>query len=260
LYDGTVQIGLSDQQDLPGHQSANAQTLFVYLMGLVGRATADKSNSMTTFGPELSADVANGASYANLESTVTGTTGSGGAPMVGSTAKILSGTNNQGVDTVVVMSWRTRTQGETRRSAQRPPLPAHANGLLSDVVNLTGTDDDTFVLQMDYDPSLIAGGFTEHYLASNQWIYLAWLNPNGAGPGVALWENAVKGNAGGTETFVGVRDWQVSDGLGSWGVNDTTHTAWAVVNHNSKFGVVPEPATLSLLALGGLAMIRRKRK
>jgi len=258
LYDGTVQIGLSDQQDLPGHQSANAQTLFVYLMGVVGNATADKSNSMTTFGTELSADVVNGASYADLESTVTGTTGSGGAPMVGSTAKILSGTNDQGTDTVVVMSWRTRTQGETTENALRPPLPAHANGLLSDVVNLTGTDDDTFVLQMDYDPNLIASGFTEQYLASNQWIYLAWLNPNGAGP--ALWENAVKGNVGGTDTFVGLRDWQISDGLGSWGVNDTTHTAWAVVNHNSKFAVVPEPATMALVGLGMLGLLARRRR
>jgi hypothetical protein len=38
--------------------------------------------------------------------------------------------------------------------------------------------------------------------------------------------------------------------------------AWAVVNHNSDWAVVPEPGTLGLAALGALAMrkVRRRKK
>jgi threonine dehydrogenase-like Zn-dependent dehydrogenase len=52
--------------------------------------------------------------------------------------------------------------------------------------------------------------------------------------------------------------------LGDYGVNTANHTVWAVVDHNSDFGVVPEPSTLALLGAGaiglaGYAWRRRKR-
>lgn len=36
--------------------------------------------------------------------------------------------------------------------------------------------------------------------------------------------------------------------LGDYGVDTVSHVAWAVINHNSDFAVVPEPATIALLA------------
>ncbi len=47
--------------------------------------------------------------------------------------------------------------------------------------------------------------------------------------------------------------------LGSWGVDVATSTVWAVINHNSEFAVVPEPATLSAIGALGLFMMRRRR-
>jgi hypothetical protein len=42
------------------------------------------------------------------------------------------------------------------------------------------------------------------------------------------------------------------------------NTVWVVLDHNSEFAVVPEPATLAFLMFGGLSMagagiIRRRR-
>jgi hypothetical protein len=41
--------------------------------------------------------------------------------------------------------------------------------------------------------------------------------------------NAVNKNVGGTKTFVN-GPWQASYGLGAYGVDSATNTAWAVVN------------------------------
>ena len=57
----------------------------------------------------LDRPVAQNASYANLESKATATTGSGGYQLVGSTATILAGTNSSGSAQTVSMAWRTQT-------------------------------------------------------------------------------------------------------------------------------------------------------
>jgi hypothetical protein len=56
----------------------------------------------------------------------------------------------------------------------------------------------------------------------------------------------------------------LGDFLGAWGVDpdlDGTYSAWAIVDHNSEFAVVPEPSTIVLAAfgmLGGIYALRRK--
>jgi parallel beta-helix repeat protein len=50
--------------------------------------------------------------------------------------------------------------------------------------------------------------------------------------------------------------------LGDYGYYDDASYkyAWAYVDHFTKFGMVPEPATLALLALGGVAAVVRRRR
>jgi hypothetical protein len=239
---------LVDDSPLQGAGSNNNGAVTVTLQGNVGNATADASNSHTSFGSPLAAPVAQNASYANLESTVKSTAGSGGQSMVGSTATILAGTAS--VPATVSMAWRTATTNE---------------GLVSDVVDLTGmgvvdgqtrngsVHTNTFVLQMDYSPLGVEGrtGLSELGAAEAGLIQMDYLDL-GLGN---QWEPAVAGNFGSSnDYFVGVGPWNGDTNLGDWGVNTANHTVWAVLDHNSEFAVVPEPGTLALLATGAISL------
>jgi len=179
-FSRVVTIGLSDE-DLPGAGAENSQVLTVNMSATVGQAVADRSNSTAAFGPALSAQVPSLRSYAALESTVVWAKGFDGQEMVGTTATMLGGRNVSGTDMGVSMGWRTRTTSELM--------------LFGDVVNVTGMVNDAgptpgggssgrtdpFVLQMDYDPSLLPGD--EAAMATAGELFLGWLNPD-----TELWE------------------------------------------------------------------------
>ena len=128
---GTITMSasqLADDSSLPGVGNNNSGALTITLDANVGNATADASNSQTSFGTPLTALVAKNASYANLASTVSGSAGSGGYNLIGSTATILAGTNaSSGTSQTVSMAWQTQTLQE-----RTSPM------LLSDVVDLSG--------------------------------------------------------------------------------------------------------------------------
>lgn len=250
--------------------------------GAILTAAADDSNSLTTFGPTVSATVNLTESYVGVGSQPTSTVnGPGGGPLLGTTAEILWGTNSTGSDTSVDFAWRTRTQSETWEveggSPTSPPLwSPHIGGMVSDILDLSGMandgsgegETDIFVLQMSYVDIL---PYNEAYDASTGDIAIFYLNPNGGGEGIPKWENAILGNFGENasepKTGVVLSSWEDAGSptaLGTWGVDTTNNVAWAVLNHNSQFAVQPEPGTLALLGISGMGMavaaLRRKAK
>lgn len=134
---------------------------------------------------------------------------------------------------------------------------AGPTGAASDDVNVSGTINDTYVLELSYSQAVaqsLPGGPSA--------MQLQWLDPN-----TGEWVNAVAGNTGGTPTFVnGAYNPAVDFNLGTYGVDTTNDVVWAVIDHNSQFSVdsqVPEPGSIMLLSagltglLGGIRFRRR---
>ena len=247
--EGSGTLTLRGDNTYSGPTTVNGGTLEVTgSLANNGPAHVLVASAGTTFSgsePNIVRRVADGASLAGLGSQIVGE--------LGTQAELLAGTNDSGDSIDVRMAWRTFGAGE-------------AQGALSNVLRLSGMADesqptDPFVLQMTYDASLIGP-------STGGSIYLAWLDDT-------QWVNAVAGNFGaGTqvvEEYLGSWDDFTSEysadlvaHLGSWGVDTGDATVWAVLDHNSQFGVlgVPEPGTLALLMFGttGLLAFGRRRQ
>ncbi|MCX7424780.1 MAG: PEP-CTERM sorting domain-containing protein [Planctomycetia bacterium] len=222
---------LVDDSTLSGAGNNNSGDISITLQGNVGNATADASNSDNAFGSPLTASVVQYGSYANLESMAKATTGSGGYDLVGSKATILAGTNSSSSSQTVSMQWRTQTL-EDRTGPMLVSDVLHLIGM-----TLDGTDQTSpFVLQMNYNPALLPlGTESEETWASNELVYLGWRNAS-----TGRWTNAIDGNFGTNMGGFHLGAWPNGDmTLGDYGVNTSSHTVWAVLDHNSDFGVVP---------------------
>lgn len=141
--------------------------------------------------------------------------------------------------------------------------PGSGATFLSDILELRGTSTDTYVLSLTCDPLLL----DDLQDASPGAIpVLGWLGENNE------WVNAVLGNTGMPDdwetlfsTYYREGAYQSGYDLGTFGWDASTNTVWAVLNHNSDFGVisagaVPEPGRVLLLAAGLVATILRRRR
>lgn len=241
--------------------------------------------NLTGSDPTLIRSVPGGGSYAGLGASVT----SG----LLTKADIRAGVNFSGSDNTVAIQWRLRAASETIGTGTHPPLPNNAAGLASEVISITGLANDgslhgqtdPFALQLTYDDSQLVGD--ENDAAAAGRLYLATLDISGT----PLWVNAVDKNfydipgglgdwavpkylndpdgggplaAGSWEAFAyefGVNDGNLGHYVGSWGVDTAENKVWAVLNHNSEFAVVPEPASLGLMGIAlGAGILRPKRR
>lgn len=191
--------------------------------------------STSPTGSAAGLKVASGGSFGGL--TVTNT-----SPFShGSTASLLGGVAS--ADSVVEATFLAQAAGFTQAS---------------DILDVTGIGQDKFVLQLSYDPAIAASLFGNEANA-----VLLWMDPVSG-----LFENAVFGNSDGglqSHAFSGAYDPATESALGSYGVDPVNHVVWAVVNHNSEFGVglaspAPEPSQMALLAIGAAGLVMRRHR
>jgi hypothetical protein len=137
------------------------------------------------------------------------------------TAKILSGSNSS-----VKKDYNDR---HLTRAVDTGWAPKDNKLLASDIFTLWGMADpgagktDVYTLSITYDPRL------PKHLGTGS-FGIGTKDANGT------WVNAVNNNVGGTKKFVR-GPWKSSYGLGTYGVDRRTKTAWAVVNYNAGFAV-----------------------
>jgi hypothetical protein len=185
-----------------------------------------------TFGYDLNGQeylVSQGGSYTVVDETYNNTT-----------AKILSGTNNstaqdgtgrqltKDVNTGWALKDNEEDCGRKREGGRNDKVKK--NVLASDIFTLWGMADlgseqtDTYVLSMSFDKQAPR----EHF--GNGGFGIATRDDDGK------WVNAVDMNSGGTTKFV-KGQWKSGYALGTYGVDASTKTAWAVINYNGDFAV-----------------------
>lgn len=146
-------------------------------------------------------------------------------------ARILSGTNgNTSIDyngrplvKAVHSGW---APAELGLASNIFALSGMTDGLTNNIpyVERDTTLTDTFALSMSYNPGAVIGNtLSGNFGLAVRDKYRGWVN-------------AVSKNFGGTPNFV-AGPWVEGYGLGTYGVDTTTNTAWAVINHNSDFAI-----------------------
>jgi hypothetical protein len=131
--------------------------------------------------------------------------------------------------------------------------------IISDVVDITGTAPDPILVIMTYND---AGIPEEAASAAQGHIQIVSLNDDG------LWVPTIMLNSDGGAGAAGQASHLMGPGgvvpslatLSHWGVDTEANVVWAVVDHNSFFAVVPEPASLVLLAASALGLMARRRR
>jgi fibronectin-binding autotransporter adhesin len=152
-------------------------------------------------------------------------------------------------------------------------LPAAPSDFVSDVAGLTGLtigggssgETDPYAVQMTYLPSLALNSHAGSiFLAStNNAESVAFSNAIGGNFATgADAQTDVQSSYASFASANSITDSNLGLYLGSWGVDTTGDTAWAVVDYDSQFAVVsvPEPASLGALAVCGAALLSRRSR
>ena len=219
---GSVVAGTREGRLLPLHGRRSPRHGALLLDGPVWRAPAKPQWSLReTFGYSLNGKeflVKKGQPYTSVSDSIAAGSGYAGTKM-----SILSGSNETTGKTV---------DGRDLARLVTTGWAPKAESLASDVLSLWGMhkelgskQTDTFVLSMSFNP----GGLGADVLKSGNFGLLA---QDAAGK----WALAVGGNQGGAKQFV-AGPWKAGYGLGTYGVDQATGTAWAVVNHDGDFAV-----------------------
>jgi hypothetical protein len=142
---------------------------------------------------------------------------------LGTTVQLIDGTASTSTQVVFTLS--------------APPVQPGLKPV-SDLVELSGTNNDPVVIQISYDPATAQAQFGS-FLA----LELAWFQQS-----TGTWKNAVLGNTGANTPTYFPRAYNPATDfhLGYFGLDTANGVVWAVVNHNGQFVVTVPPPVLAV--------------
>lgn len=238
----------------------NAGTLVVGANNAIGAASGAveiSGSNQATLRFNSGVTVGNNITFSstNATSSIETVVASGAAFRTGTTGNLTSNFASATPDTTASILGGNSTAVRTLSMSFSGTSAATNDGTRkSDVFSLTGSGTDLFVLQLS-TTGLVGTDF------------VGWLDGS-------TWVNAVSGNTGNNASlaqqgylgsfsaFQTTYGSTLSNYIGAYGVDTTSGSAWAVLNHNSDFASIPEPSTWALLAgsLTFVMVIRRRRR
>jgi len=127
--------------------------------------------------------------------------------------------------------------------------------LISDVVEVSGSTSELYLLEMSYDTSIWPSEGAEVGAANAGHIQLAILKGGTWSPASPTKPMEL----GAAPDYPNDAAIPASE-LGRWGVDTANNMVWQVVDQRGTYAVVPEPATIGLLGLSALGLTIRRRR
>ena len=211
-------------------------------------------SASTLFGQTDNAYVSSGSSYAGYGLT--------NAQGNGTTAKLLAGVSTSGSSDVTMKF--TATGGSDAINPFQKSDTLTLGGMASKGTGTLGQSlTDPFVLQLSFGQTLDAGGDYIAWYLNGAWVNAIYGNDSNGIPDSGGFANLSYAQwlAQGTNSSLTLAQQQ---GAYGYYFDGTQYQAWAVLDHNSDFEVIPEPSTYAMIFSGfgmliGFQRVRRRR-